>query len=168
MADKPGLGEPSVLDFVKSIFRDWKSFTGFVRSLWDARRREEMSRALADEIREPSPEPVPFTSGYFPWRALLALGLALAGQWMLEPPTPRLQLAVGFYILALGVLIWAVSALEWPLAPIPPDRDSSDPQTARLLPMVAAAVLGRGLVDWRDGHARICVVAAAPPGRCAG
>ena len=142
MEDKPGFDEPSVLDYVKSIFKDWSSFSIFLHSLWDARRREEMTRLLAEEIPQPEPAPAPSPAGHFPWRALAALGLALIAQLMLEPPAPRLQLSIGFYVLALALLIWSVLASEWPLAPLPPDRVASDPQAARMLPLLAAAVLG--------------------------
>ncbi len=138
--------EPSVLDFVKSIFKDWDSFSNFIRSLWDAHRREEINQALAEEIREPESQPAtaPVISaaiGHFPWRPLFVLGLALIAQSMFEPPNVNTGLAIGFYILALAVLIWSVIESEWMLASPRPDFSTSDPQTVRITGLISAVIL---------------------------
>ncbi len=139
--------EPSVLDFVKSIFKDWNSFSNFVRSLGDEQRREEMNLALADEIHEPEPQPESAAAAIavtksFPWRSLFALGLALIAQFMFEPPNVNTGLAIGFYILALAMLAWSVLESEWALASLQPDFSSSDPQTVRIFSLILGVVLG--------------------------
>jgi len=136
--------EPSVLDFVKSIFKDWDSFSNFIRSLWDARRREEINQALAEEALELEPQPAPVISAavrHFPWRSLFALGLALVAQSMFEPPNVNTGLAIGFYVLALAMLIWSVIESEWTLASLRPDFSTSDPQTVRITGLILAIVL---------------------------
>ena len=45
--------EPTVLDLYKSVTKDWPSFFNFIRSLWDARRREEINTALAIKTAQP-------------------------------------------------------------------------------------------------------------------
>ncbi|MBI1854501.1 MAG: hypothetical protein HYR93_01285, partial [Chloroflexi bacterium] len=91
--------EPSVLDFLKSIFKDWNSFSNFIRSLRDERRRDEMKRVLIEEAGEPAalPAPTPAAVGRFPWRSLLALTLALAAQSRFEPPNVSVGLGIGLY-----------------------------------------------------------------------
>lgn len=138
--------EPSVLDFVKSIFKDWDSFSNFIRSLSDERRRQEMNRVLAEEAPEPEPQPAPAPVAFivarrFPWRSLFALGLAVIAQSMLEPPSVNTGLAIGFYILALAMLVWSVLESEWTLAPLQPDYSSSDPQTVRIFSLILGVVL---------------------------
>ncbi len=52
--------EPTVLDLFKSIFKDWDSFFNFIASAFDAARREQLNRSLAEKqevIVEPAPEP---------------------------------------------------------------------------------------------------------------
>ena len=138
--------EPSVLDFVKSIFKDWNSFSNFIRSLGDEQRREEINLTLAEEIHEPEPQPESAATAIavtksFPWRALCALGLALIAQFMFEPPNVNTGLAIGFYILALAMLIWSVLESEWTLALPQPDSASSDPQTVRIFSLILGVVL---------------------------
>ena len=79
--------EPTVLDLYKSVTKDWTSFFNFIHSLWDARRRDELNNSLVAEaaytIEVEKPEE-PARASYFPWRSVLALFLALAGQFSLE------------------------------------------------------------------------------------
>jgi hypothetical protein len=133
------VGEPTVLDLYKSIFKDWKSFFNFLASAFDTARREQINRSLAekqDVIVEPLPEPAavpPQTGGKLSWRVLLGLALALLAQYMLEPQGNLIALgsfqleksgrstpiAIGFYALAFGLMIWSILRREihlpaWP------------------------------------------------------
>ena len=40
--------EPTVLDLFKSIFKDWDLFFNFLASAFDAARREQLNRSLAE------------------------------------------------------------------------------------------------------------------------
>ncbi|MBI2758711.1 MAG: glycosyltransferase family 39 protein [Chloroflexi bacterium] len=135
--------EPSVLDFLKSIFKDWNSFSNFIRSLRDERRRDEMKRVLIEEAGEPAalPAPTPAAVGRFPWRSLLALTLALAAQSRFEPPNVSVGLGIGLYGLALAMLVWSVLNSEWNLAPLRPDHASKDPQTVRAWLLILGVIL---------------------------
>ena len=73
---QPQSDEPTVLDLYKSIFKDWRSFFNFLASAFDAARREQINRSLAEERDvivepipelEPTPAPQPVTKR-FPWR----------------------------------------------------------------------------------------------------
>ena len=153
--------EPTVLDLYKSIFKDWRSFFNFLASAFDTARREQINRSLAesrDVIVEPVPEPVEVpvqTGDKLPWRVLLGLGLALLAQYMLEPAGELFQLgsfhleksgrnaplALGFYALAFGLIIWSIVRREIHLHALLPDHDRLDPETIRLIPLISATVL---------------------------
>jgi hypothetical protein len=157
----PQSDEPTVLDLFKSIFKDWKSFFNFLASVFDVARREQINRTLAESrevIVEPVPEPVeiPVQSGdKLPWRILLALALALLAQYMLEPAGKLFQLgsfhleksgrnvpiALGFYALALGLIIWSIARREIHLHALLPDHDRLDPETLHLIPLISATIL---------------------------
>jgi hypothetical protein len=139
----PDNQEPSVLDYVRSAFRDWKSFTAFLRALTGlgsaaplpvVTRQPERAAASCVESR-------PLT---LPWRSLIALVCALIGQRTFEPPHFQgATLGVVFYLIALGWLCWAWLRGEWTLAPWRPAEAQED--EALTLSREAARLLGLGL-----------------------
>jgi len=179
--------EPTVLDLYKSIFKDWKSFFNFLASAFDAARREQINRSLAEEqevIVEPLPEPVeapPQTGSKLRWRIPLALLLALLAQYMLEPAGKMIVLgsfqleksgrnapvAMAFYAVAFGLLIWSIVRREIRLQPLLPDHDRTDPETVKLIPLISATILafaafasfGDNLLTW--GNISIWLLAIA-------
>ncbi|GJQ35828.1 MAG: hypothetical protein JETCAE01_18380 [Anaerolineaceae bacterium] len=137
--------EPTVLDLYKSLTKDWNTFFTFIRSLWDARRREEFDRALAYEAAQNAAaeqvlEPVRLTT--FPWRAVLAFGLALCAQAMVEPPLRLGMISVVIYLAAIGVGLWSYRSNEWHLPEMPASWRMADPFSVRLVPLILAAILG--------------------------
>ena len=130
--------EPSVLDYVKSLFR----FGGAERV------------SLPKFVEQESPAPVTSdrsTIAYlrslarFPWRSLLALLLALLGQSLFEPPPPpsdSAQLGYVFFVAALSLLGWAIYVGEWTLAPHAPTAEGTDPLTYRPLALFISILLG--------------------------
>ncbi|MCA2001728.1 MAG: hypothetical protein LDL51_07685, partial [Chloroflexi bacterium] len=146
--------EPSVLDLYKSVTKDWRSFFNFIHSLWDSSRRAEFDRALALEASQPAPETLPaepIRAGYFPWRAVLALALALAAQALLEPPNRQANIALALYIFAAGFALWAYVKNEWRLPPLPLPRRTPDDLTTRLVPFVFSIVFAL-LAFWDFGR----------------
>jgi hypothetical protein len=150
--------EPTVLDLFKSIFKDWRSFWDFVRSVFDAAQRNRLTEQLEEERQaalqaEPipsAPEPAPVSES-FPWRSALGLLTALLAQLLLEPPNPKSEMALGLYLLAIALVLWAVYKDEWHLTPLPISLKRLDPLTVRLVPLllfapfaVAAFVLFKG------------------------
>lgn len=114
------LGEPSVLDYVKSLFRSDQV-----------------------EVVEPLPSEGPLAEKPrvpFPWLALSAFLLALIGQIALEPPPSisGVEFGIVFYIAALALLVWAYQRGEWTLPALAPTSDGTDPLTVRLWPFLAA------------------------------
>ena len=116
------MNEPSVLDYVKSIFKDWNSFRSFLQALFkreDTTQWIEPVEVVVQESPTPEPEPIKDASApkAFPWRTLLVLILALLAQRTFEPPQQMANIGVAFYVLALGLAIWAYLRGEWALTP---------------------------------------------------
>ncbi|MBL8063869.1 MAG: glycosyltransferase family 39 protein [Anaerolineales bacterium] len=137
--------EPSVLDLYKSVTKDWTSFFNFLRSLWDARRREEFNQALAQEtaqhvVVQEVVEPV--RTNTFPWRAVLALLLGLGAQAMVEPPLRQSMISLVVYLAAIGVAFWSYRSNEWHLPTLPASWQLSDPLTLKLIPLICAVIFG--------------------------
>jgi hypothetical protein len=143
--------EPTVLDLYKSVTKDWHSFRSFVRSLWDARRGDHFDHLLAEESQAAAgqagataPADVSAASSAvtrLPWRPLLALGLALYAQVLLEPPGRITGLALPLYLFAAALVLWAYVRGEWRLPALPPHQVTADPLTARLIPLFASVIL---------------------------
>lgn len=154
----PAEPEPTVLDLYKSVTKDWTSFFNFIRSLWDARRRAEMNRALTEEVHHEAEErpaallSPPVETKPFPWRSTLAVFIALFAQYLLEPTIRNTVLAIPLYVLACGLGIWALIKDEWNLPSLPPPRQTTDRLHVRGLAVFSA--IGFGLyafMDFREG-----------------
>ncbi|RME87598.1 MAG: hypothetical protein D6770_09020, partial [Anaerolineae bacterium] len=122
--------EPSVLDYVKAKLRFWE------RGRQADLLREETPPSAP---KEPPPEEAPLRR--LPWRALLALGLALLAQRSFEHPHTSWRPGLLFYFLAFSALGWAILHGEWPLTEPPADEERDEPFTVRLLPLVFSLVL---------------------------
>lgn len=147
--------EPTVLDLYKSVTQDWASFFNFIRSLWDARRREELEGALARQAAQPlimEDAIEPPRAATFPWRALLALLIALAAQSFVEPPNRQFAVSLWLYFAALGLLIWAFLKDEWHLPALPSAYRTPDELLVRLIPLPLSIVFALiAFFDFEDG-----------------
>jgi len=138
--------EPSVLDYLKSRLPWSKEKIEY--PIGSGVSGEQESPAFTsdgapplneDETREIAVKSrVPMT---VPWRTFLALALALVGQSMLEPPTPILPLALGFYAFAFCLLLWAYFVNEFSLPALPEAQPEIDPETVRHTWIIAAMIL---------------------------
>jgi len=139
--NQPPQPEPSVLDYLKSLFRFG---SGERIQLPDFVEAEQS--AISDESLAVSEQPETFQpaniSTPFPWRSLLALVLALLGQKLFEPPPTTIPLGVAFYIMALSMLGWAIYRGEWTLMPLAETSDGADPLTYRRLALFISLPLG--------------------------
>jgi hypothetical protein len=142
--------EPSVLDYVKSLFR----FGGEQIQLPET--SAHIIPAASDEpltVSNQSQEQQLPPTNYqpFPWRSLLALLLALIGQNTFEPPPTASPLGIAFYLAAFAILGWAIYRGEWtlpsPLRPSPNrkgdggEEEGNDPLTYRRLPLLISIPL---------------------------
>jgi len=152
------LGEPSVLDYVKSLLRFGRGERIYIPEDGQSTAVSEpvleetpvavgtavlTADVQAEETTAPQPEtsqPANVPTG-FPWRSLLALFLGLVGQKLFEPPPSTIPLGFAFYIGAFVLLGWAIRRGEWSLHPLAPHSEGSDPQTYRLFFLVASLIL---------------------------
>ena len=129
--------EPSVLDYLKAKFTFWrKTSLEFPTDITSAgtitpqgveaqaiRESQAVSKATQSTIA-------------WPWRAAVALALALIAQISLEPPKQSVTTAALFYGLAAVWLIWANRASEWVPASWREQQYRRDPLTVRLNPLL--------------------------------
>ena len=82
------------------------------------------------------------TKGKFPWRTLLAMGVALLAQRMFEPPASSIPLGVALYFFALLLLAWAYFDKEFALPEFKDGPEAqTDPQTFHQNSLIFALVL---------------------------
>lgn len=147
--------EPTVLDLYKSVTKDWDSFFNFIRSLWDAQKRQEFNASLSHQPAEIIMEEKviePNRSSAFPWRAVIALFLALTAQAFVEPPQRQGMISTIFYLGAFGMAIWSYRKDEWHLPTLPAIRQMQDPLYTRLIPLIISVIsAGIAFYDFKDG-----------------
>jgi 4-amino-4-deoxy-L-arabinose transferase-like glycosyltransferase len=139
------MNEPSVLDYVKSIFKSWNSFKDFLLAVFERKDTTQMDEfrevSVAAEIHSTVTPEVVETPGapvirIFPWLTLGTLLFALAGQMLFEPPQQMASMGVAFYLFALVFSVLAFRRGEWSLAPLPPSETRVDSFAIRNWPFV--------------------------------
>ena len=133
--------EPSVLDYVKSLFRFGKAekiqLPSFIK--------EEQLSAGTEQPTSTEVHPSSFSLQPpvtpFPWRSLLALFLALVGQRLIDSSITNASLGTGLYLGAFGLLGWAVYLNEWNLFPHRETSEGTDPLNFRWIPLVVSVPL---------------------------
>ncbi len=140
--NQPPQSEPSVLDYVKAKLMPWRGPAPEIPPLPD----EDQPQPVA-YIPPSSPEPfgLPSSGGEIlaklPWRVLLALVFALAGQLAAMPPLQRGGLAGVFFLAAVGLGVWAVLLGDLTLA-VPAEHPADDDRfEIRLYPLLAGIAL---------------------------
>jgi hypothetical protein len=154
------MNEPSILDYIKSIFKSGNSFSNFVKAIFERRDTTQLvevpaaqpagSEAAPAASSESGPPSVGLKG--FPWRTLLVLVLALAGQKLFEPPQQLYVVGIVFYISALGLLLLAFREGEWKLTPIPPDEARIDTFSIRALPFFLSLLLSAAAFFTMSGN----------------
>ncbi len=149
--------EPSVLDYLKSKLTPWRrsslEFPPAEASFQPAQESPypPMGTAPVQQTEAAvQPKPAVWTIAW-PWRAFLALGLALLAQRALEPRPDRSWVTGAiFFGLAAVWLVWTNLRGDWSLASLRQDERSADPltihRTALLigLPLALGAYLSFG------------------------
>ena len=137
------MNEPSVLDYLKSIFRNWIAFSNFVKAVLERRDITRLMQAgtPALAVVKESRPPI-FDLRNFPWLTLLVLVLALAGQKTFEPPQQLYNLGIIFYLSAFGLALIALRRREWSLASVPADETQSDTFSVRAFAFVLSLIFG--------------------------
>ncbi len=149
--------EPSVLDYIKSKLQPWKHAPVTIPEA-----APEAAAAPAVEAEQTGLQPAgqpalsegkPARHSSIPWLILLALGLALAAQRMLEPkPEPFASAGVILYGLATLAFVWALIQ-NWEMVHIISLESETRPQPpVRALPLASAGVLLLGAFAMFGGN----------------
>jgi len=140
--------EPSVLDYVKSLLTPWKRTkieipASIIGEAGIAEEPLQEQQPVKKEIKEVEPETAaePPASFTFPWRALLALSLALTAQWSFSHPVRNPLLGTTLLILSLLAIAWAYMRGEWLPGPPPEAETRTDPIKVRTVPLVVGLML---------------------------
>lgn len=148
--------EPSVLDYVKSLFRGKPIAIPAADPLTQASQLLEdqplEQPVIPDEQAAPAPVPEAVVRRFtLPWRSLVALGLAVAAQISLQPGPSRTWMpGVILYALSAGCLVWAVLSGELKPAGLPEEQGQTEDYRVRArwlyvsLPLALAAFLTLG------------------------
>jgi hypothetical protein len=118
--------EPSLLDFLLAKIQFWKkSEIDFSQYFHDEKFSPEDVDKEGREFIAQELKALPFPSeeetkvmpvsqkkfkwdlSSFPWRLLVSLTFVLTGQGLMEPPEPAWKLALAFYLIAAGLLVWS-------------------------------------------------------------
>jgi hypothetical protein len=126
--------ELTVLDYVKALLTPWRGAPPRIPPIESMDDLNEASTTLLDsesvsQAASSIDEQLPYATipetvtgvVTFPWRAFIALGLAVVAQLSLEPGPGRTWiLGLGLYLFAAAWVVWANLRKEWVL---PPYRD---------------------------------------------
>lgn len=118
--------EPSVLDYVKNLLRDWRQIPKLLRERKDGAEAIPTPESFIpqpDLSTENIPELKPQKKHTrYPFASLLALVLAIFAQLSLEPPDPNKDLGMTLYILAALTLFAAYWRNELVFQPTPESK----------------------------------------------
>src|SRR5690348_8331946 len=101
------MNEPSILDYVKSIFKNFGTFKDFVRSIFERRDTTQLVETPVPQAETRVESPPAVEKGPFPWLVTLVLLLALVGQRFFEPPRQFYHAGIVLYLCAFGILLLA-------------------------------------------------------------
>jgi hypothetical protein len=135
--------EPSVLDYVKSLFRFGREekiqIPAFVEEEIPVTKQEAVP-AEPSNIQPENLQPSNKQTA-FPWRSLLALLLALIGQKLFDSSATNVPLGYAFYLGAFALVGWAIYLKEWRLVPLQETSSGTDPLTYRWLALIISIPL---------------------------
>jgi len=99
------MNEPSLLDFIKAKIMPWK-YSISEEYLINTTLEEDLSidKVEDGEIKE---KPARLLTNWGQYRLVLALFLAIIGQFFMEPPDRNVPVAIMFFILSIGLIIWS-------------------------------------------------------------
>jgi hypothetical protein len=185
--------ELTVLDYVKALLTPWRGAPPAIPPLEEVK---DVGPEASSEFEEPSDVAPSMAAGQavaipagdiaekrtavIPWRAIVAIALALTAQISLEPgPERSWGLGLGLYFAAAALVIWANYKGEWSLPGYPAVQKKIDNLQVRWVYLIAGAVfsllafltLGGNLFTllnillWISGIVLICVGFWKPTGK---
>ncbi len=126
--------EPTVLDYVKEKLTFWKKGSLVIPDVDELETESGEISQIAEVSLIDVSQTKSLTDLLFermPWRVLGALGFALLAQFLLEPNSRDVRLAIVFYVLTAGLIIWALIDKEFSFPDLFPDEPVDDPLTYR-------------------------------------
>jgi hypothetical protein len=129
--------EPTVLDYVKSLFRGKPLAIPANQGTPEvpqpvAEQPHEQSVAVNEQIASSQEQKSHIPDVVFPWRSLMALGIALVAQISLLPRPNRAWMpGIILYLCAAGWLAWSSSKKEWVPADLPEAEDHPEDYRVR-------------------------------------
>ncbi len=105
---------------------------------WKSIGNKKSSRTKESKKVQPSSK---VEKRHFPWRTIIALGFALVGQRLLEPPNRQITLAVVLYGIAALQFLSAILAKEWVLPTLEPEEHTPLYSHVRLFPLAVSVIL---------------------------
>ena len=165
------IDDPSVLDYFKSLLTFWRSpplqipveeieVGSESNDSYDDQRECHHEEVWGgdDQILEiqPHSQSIDIKSRdkqQFPWRSIIALILALAAQFSLEPGPDRTWITGAIlYFSAAITLVWAYVRDEFKPAPIPEADHSIDPMSVRKIPLWFGILISLAAFILFDGN----------------
>ena len=99
------MNEPSLLDFIKAKIMPWK-YSISEEYLISANVEEDLSISENDDVEIKEKTTNLFTNwGQF--KLVIALLLAIMGQFFMEPPDRNVSVAIIFFIASFGLIVWS-------------------------------------------------------------
>ena len=143
----PDMGEPSILDYLKSKLKFWEREQKVeLNALEPVLLQSVEGESLVTQPETPEmagkPREKAAQANRWPWRSLLALFFALLGQRAFEP-SPNRTVITGLVLYGFG-FVWLILAClrkEWTLTPYPETSTGSDTLRVRRLPLILGIVL---------------------------
>lgn len=133
--------EPSIWDYIKDRLAFWRTPTIDIPDP-EAQLGEVVARIdEEEEIAEPVDSTIEKSSGGLSWRIPAVFGLALFGQFCLEPPRQWWTAGIFFYLAAFVLLFFAEKLGEWVLSFSFIGNKKIDPLTVRTIPLLLGVVL---------------------------
>ena len=126
------MDEPSLLDYLKERLNPRRLLKG---------EKTPLVLPAAPLAEAETPAPRRSNLAALPWRSLLALALALAGQRFFEPGVAQPRLGIGFYLVAAGLLIAALIKREWGMPTLKPVTDQRLITSVRKTPLFMFVLL---------------------------
>src|SRR5258706_8028991 len=136
------MNEPSILDYLKSIFKSLDSLRGYLKAVFQRKDTTLLVETQAPVVRPARMSHFFSELGRYPWLTLLVLVLALIAQKTLEPPRQFYGVGIVLYIAALGIALFAFRRGEWRLTPLPADETQADSFSVRGVEFVLSLIFG--------------------------
>ena len=141
--------EPSVLDYIKSLFNPKLPRIRLSDYADDRPDRDELLTPSLDAPVDSASSSLKVVKQHVPisWRISAGVISLLLGQLMFEPPNQKLWVGLGFYILGAFFIVLSILLKEWNFSELPEETVESE--------------LSTWMINWKAfGFATLCLILA--------